>query len=353
MVCASDCRVGHPGSVLEKTLGDAAAAFVIGTTDVAVTMEGAYAVHDEIIDVWRNNHDDYVRNWEPRFGLEQGYMPSMTRAVAGLMKRYGYAPGDFAKVVVYDPDGRRGPMLARALGFDATTQLAAPLLDVVGDSGAAAVPLGLVGVLEEAGAGDLILCAAYGNGAEAFAFKVHEPIEGLRAQGLGLKGHLASKRIMADYLKYLRWRGILPIEKAAGPHAAYSAPAAKREYDRSVGLVGSRCTACGYVQYPPQRVCAECRKKDEMEPYRFAGRQGTVFTYNLDYITPRVEVPVVTTETDFEGGGRIQGYMTEVDEASVHVGMPVVMTFRRYTPWSEIPMREGVYTYFWESKPLR
>ena len=90
-----------------------------------------------------------------------------------------------------------------------------------------------------------------------------------------------------------------------------------------------------------------------MEPYSFLGKKGKIFTYNLDYITPRAEVPIVTTEVDFEGGGRIQGYMTEAEVDKVTIGMPVEMTFRRYSPWEEIPLREGIYTYFWESKPIR
>jgi len=90
-----------------------------------------------------------------------------------------------------------------------------------------------------------------------------------------------------------------------------------------------------------------------MEPYSFLGRQGKIATYNLDYITPRVEMPIVTTEVDFEGGGRIQCYMTEVDVDQIKVNLPVEMTFRRYPLWEEISLREGVYLYFWESRPPR
>ena len=74
---------------------------------------------------------------------------------------------------------------------------------------------------------------------------------------------------------------------------------------------------------------------------------------HLDYFTPRAEVPTVTTEVDIEGGGRIQCYLTEVDVDKIGVGMPVEMTFRKYTPWQDIPLKEGVHTYLWESKPVR
>jgi hydroxymethylglutaryl-CoA synthase len=353
LVCASDCRLGHPGSILEKNLGDGAAAFLVGDTDVAVTMDGHYHVYNEIIDFWRSNEDAYVRNWENRFILEQGYLPAMQKAVKGLMAKGGYKPSDFSKAVLYSPDSRMCAQLARSLGLDLENQLQDPFIDLIGDTGAASALMLLAAALEEAGPGDLILFASYGNGADAFSLKVTEDIEKMRGEGLGFRGHLASKRVMNDYLRYMRWRGILPYEKPASPLAAYSAVAAKREYDKSLRLRGSKCTSCGYVQHPPQRVCTKCHDKDHMEPYSFLGKMGKVFTYNLDYFTPRAEVPTVTTEVDIEGGGRIQCYLTEVDVDKIGVGMPVEMTFRKYTPWQDIPLREGVHTYLWESKPIR
>jgi len=353
MVVASDCRLGHPGSMEEKNLGDGAAAILLGDKDAAVTLEGSFHVYNEIIDVWRSHHDRYVRSWESRFAVEQGYLPSMGKAIRGLMERYGFKPDDFDRVCLYSPDGRRGVKLSKSLGFDVEKQLQDPLIDSIGDTGAASVLMGLVAALEQSSKGELILCAGYGNGADAFVFKVNGNIEKARENSMGIGGHSGSRRVVDDYMRYLRWRGIIPIEKAAGPHAAYSAVAAKREYDRTVSLHGSRCLSCGYVQYPPQRVCTKCRERDCMEQYSFIGRKGRIFTYNLDYITPRAEIPVVTTEVDFEGGGRIQSYMTEADSENITVGMPVEMTFRRYSPWDEITDREGVCTYFWESKPVR
>ena len=353
LVAASDCRQGPPGSATEKNLGDGAAALLIGDTGVAATLEGHYGVYNEIIDTWRSNEDTFVRNWENRFSLEQGYLPAMGKAVQGLMEKHGYKPEDFSRAVLYSPDGRRSRLLGKELGFDPVTQIQDPLIDILGDTGSASALMLLVAALEEADPGDLLLLASYGNGADAFALKATEDIREARNRGLGMKGHLASKRIMTDYLKYLRWRGILPTEKIAGPHAAYSAVAAKREYDRTISLHGSKCLSCGYVQYPPQRICTKCRDKDHMASCSFLGIRGKIFTYNLDYITPRAEVPTTTTEVDFEGGGRIQCYMTEVDVDRIGVEMPVEMTFRRYTPWQEIPQRAGVYNYFWEAKPLR
>lgn len=350
---AADCRLGNPGSSLEQNFGDGAAAVMIGDGEVGAAVEGSYSVCNEIMDVWRTNGDAYVRTWEDRFVAERGYIPSMHQAVVGLMERFNYKPADFQKVVFYSPDGRRGAEVARRLGFNPSA-LQDPLIDQMGNTGAASALMLLVSALEEAKAGDLILLASYGNGADAFALRATENIDKIRGQALGMKGHLSSKRLVDDYLRYLRWRGIVPIDKsAAAPVASYSSVVAKREYDRTIRLRGSRCKACEYVQFPAQRVCTHCRAKDQMEPYSFTGQTGKVFSYTLDYISPLVELPIATAEVDFEGGGRIQCYMTEVDVQKIEIGMPVQMTFRRHKLWEEIPLRDGVYTYFWLAKPLR
>ncbi len=353
VVAAADCRPAVPGSALEKNFGDGAAALLIGEDNVAATLEKSYSVYNEIYDIWRNENDEFVRTWEERFTIERGYLPSMHEAISGLLKKGNYKPADFAKVVLYSPDARRGAQVAKDLGF-AAGQVQDSLINNMGNTGAAAASMLLVAALEEARAGDLILLASYGNGADAFAFKVTDQIASLqKSNRMGMKGHLASKKITTDYLKYLKWRKMVPIDKIAGPHAAYSAVAAKREYDKSISIHGTKCTACGYVQYPPQRVCINCHAKDQMEPYSFLGREGKIVTYNMDYITPSVEVPVTTTEVDFAGGGRIQSYMTEVDINKITIDLPVEMTFRRYPLWEEISLRQGVYIYFWKSVPLR
>jgi uncharacterized OB-fold protein len=281
-----------------------------------------------------------------------GYLPVMREAVSGLMQKYNYKPSDFAKVVFYTPDARRGAEVARNLGFDTKTQLQNPLFDVIGNTGTAFPLMLLVAALEEAKAGDRILLASYGNGSDAFVFQVNKQIEKIRGR-LGVKGHLASKRIMTDYVKYLRWRGIVPLDRIPSPHAAYSAVAARRERDAAISLRGVKCKVCGTVQYPPQRVCTKCQSKDQFEPYKMSDKKGKIFTYVMDYITPSVESPIVTTEVDFEGGGRIQCYMTEANVEQMKVDLPVEMTFRRYPLWEEIGLREGVYIYFWESRPPR
>jgi len=347
MVAAADCRLGTPGSALEQNFGDGAGALLIGDSDVAVAVEASYSVYSEILDVWRADDDTFVRSWEDRFAATRGYLEVVREAVSGLMQKFGFSPSDFAKVVFYAPDARRGVDLARSLGFDAKTQLQAPLFDVLGNTGAAFPLMLLIAALEEAKAGDRILLASYGNGSDAFVLQVTEQIEKIRDRR-GMKGHLASKKVVDDYKQYLIWRGLLPIELRKETVSFLSAPAAWRERDANIRLQGVKCKACGTVQYPPQRVCTKCHAKDQFEPYRLSDKKANIFTFAMDYITfPLLDQPIVTTTIDFEGGGRMQCYMTDREPEQVRCGLPVEMSFRK------LPMKDGIHNYFWKSIPVR
>jgi len=346
MVTAADCRLGTPGSAFEQNCGDGAGALLIGDTDVAVTVEASYSVYNEMIDVWRADGDTFIRSWEDRFTLTHGYLEVVGEAVSGLMQKFNFSPGDFAKVVFYSPDARRYAELARSLGFDAKTQLQDSLFAVMGNTGAAYPIMLLVAALEEAKAGDRILLASYGNGSDAFVLKVTEQIEEIRDRR-GMKGHLASKRLTTDYKKYLIWRGILPQETIPGPVGFLSAPAAWREREANFRLHGVKCQVCGTVQFPPQRVCTKCHSKDQFETYRLSDKKARIFTFAMDYVSPAPELPTVTTTIDFEGGGRMECYMTDREVEQVKPGLSVEMSFRK------LFVKDGVHNYFWKSIPLR
>jgi len=346
MVAASDCRLGTPGSAFERSCGDGAGALLIGDTDVAVTVDASYSVYNEMTDVWRADGDTFIRSWEDRFTSTQGYLPVVREAVSGLMQKFNFSPSDFAKVVFYTPDDRRYAELARSLGFDAKTQVQPSLLAVMGNTGTAFPLMLLIAALEEAKAGDRILLASYGNGSDAFALQVTEQIEKIRDRR-GMKGHLASKKVINDYTKYLIWRGILPQETIPGPIRFFSAPAAWREREANFRLHGVKCKACGAIQFPPQRVCTKCYTKDQFEPYRLSDKKAKIFTFAMDYVTLAPESPIATTTIDFEGGGRMECYMTDREVEEVKPGLPVEMSFRK------ILVKDGVHSYFWKSIPIR
>lgn len=345
VVVAADCRVGEPRSEHERNGGDGAAALLIGAENVAVELEASFSVANEIFDVWRRSKDTFVNSWESRFDLTDGYMKSMGEAIAGLMKEKNLTAQDFAKVVFYCPDMRTPVALAKRLGFDPNTQLQNPLFGVLGNTGTASPLLLLVAALEEAKAGDKILVASYGGGSDAIALKMNKEI-GVIEGRLGVNAHLKSKWLVPDYLHYLMWRGLVAGKdmRVAFSVTYASAPPIFRERDRIFSLHGSRCKACGAIEYPPQRICAKCQAKDDFEAVTLADKRGEIFTSSKDPITGEL-VGLV----NFEGGGRMFCNLTDGDLSQFKIGTPVEMSFRKL----ELLPSDIISSYIWKAIPLR
>jgi len=355
MVAAADMRLGEPGSMSEYTLGDGASAILIGKDEVIASLEGSTSVCHEILDTWRIEGSPYIRSWEARFTGTEGYLNTMIEAVSGVLNKTGLKPGDIAKLVANTPDARSSGRLCGKLGLDPKTQLQDPLFGHLGDMGTPYAMMLLVAALEESSPGDIILMANYGNGADAFIFKVTEKIKDVVPRG-GMKNHMASKLVFDDYRTYLYYRGILPGIDTLYPESfgGTSAPAIYREVDKILRFYGGKCENCGTVQYPPQRTCAKCRTKDRFQPVRFSDKKGKIFTFSIDNVSSLFDSPAVVAVIDFEGGGRMESLMTDTKVKNlsfgmedIKIGMEVEMTFRRFFTKKEM------INYLWKATPVR
>src|SRR5207247_2320043 len=77
-----------------------------------------------------------------------------------------------------------------------------------------------------------------------------------------LAHRLARGIALPSYERYLRARGVLPSEPMGEP---VTAMIEWKELRQDVRLYGSRCEACGLVQYPQARVCSGCQARDRMQ----------------------------------------------------------------------------------------
>jgi 3-hydroxy-3-methylglutaryl CoA synthase/uncharacterized OB-fold protein len=350
LVTASDCRMGYPRSNYEQTFGDAAAALLIGNTaKPAVIMEGSHSLSNELYDVWRLDKDIYVQSWEDRFIIEHGYTQNMERTISALLRKKALSVKDITKAVLYAPTSRAQQGLARSLGFDIKTQLQDLLISNVGITGCAHALLMLVAALEEAKAGDKILVASYGSGCDAFLLSVTEEIAGVRGNRRGVKGYLDSKRSLSSYARYLSYRGLLEPQPGEPFRLFPAATTSWRERNWAIRMHGSRCKNCGTVTFPIQRVCYNCRSKDNFEEVRLSDRKAKVFTFTLDNLAGRSDdptIPQIGVEFDYQNT-RTYLSMTDCDPREVGVDMPVEMTFRRLYEGA------GMYNYFWKCRPVR
>jgi len=350
LVTTADCRMGTPRGGFDQTSGDGAAAIMVSDQNVAVEVDGVYSLADPMLDTWRAEGDAMVRSWEDRFILDEGYRRIMSESIRGALGKWNMTAKDFSKVAYYAPEPREHGRVAAEFGFD-RSQVQDPLFGRSGSSGTAHALQVLICALEEAKAGDRILFVGYGDGADIFNLRVTDKIESLRNRH-GMKGYLESKRLMVDFNQYLRWRQLIGAESARRPASVGpSVSALWRERSDVLPMYGTRCKACGYPQYPSQRVCTNCFTWDQMEPYRFSDKKGTIYTFTKDSLAGgAIEPPSIVTVVDFEGGGRAMLGMTDRVPEEVDlswIGKKVDLTFRK------ISFAGGVHNYFWKCMPER
>ena len=353
MVTAADRRQGAPLSAYDQDLGDGAAALMVGDSNVIASLEGSYSISDEILDVWRSHDDTFLRTTHERFAQTEGYVKVISEAIVGLMKQNKLEAKDFAKIAIYTPTARRVGDVAKKCGFDAKTQVQDVFFSIMGNTGVPYAMMLFVAALEDAKPGDLILLAGYGDGADAFAFRVTEEIEKVRGNAArrGMKKHLETKIVINDYKTYWLWRGLLnPVtEEGYLPHHYWKTSAIMlwRERDRILRFRGGKCKVCGAVNFPPQRACGNCGADNQFESVRLSDKKGTVWTFSMDYLSSQVDVPIVCPLVELEGGGRFQVYMTDCVADEVKVGMEIEMSFRK------IMVRDGINNYYWKATPIR
>jgi len=344
LVVAADCRMGMPSTEYEQAFGDGAAALLLSKTGLIATIDGCHTHYDDIMDLWRLDNDNYVRFWEDRFIVEHGYLNNTAEAVKALLQEQGLKTADITKAVLYTHDARRHQQVARNIGFDYKTQVQDSLFANVGNTGAAYALMMLAGALEQAKAGDKLLLANYGDGADAFILTIADGITKLKSRR-GIKYHLDSKLPLMSYDKYLRYRGIL--QGYAFWENQSAATVSWRDRRWNINCRGGKCQVCGNINFPPQRICMYCQSKDQFEEVRLADRRGKLFTYSKDNLGPSLDSPIILCIIDFDDGGRFYAQMTDRDPDKIELEMPVELTFR----WMH--SERGIRNYYWKCRPLR
>jgi 3-hydroxy-3-methylglutaryl CoA synthase len=347
MVVASDCRMGAPGGRFEQTFGDGAAAVTVGRKDVIAEVEDSLCIFDDFTDEWRMSNDLFVRSGETRFIEEAGYLPAMRKAIPALVERNKLALSDISRFVLSAFDDRVHSQLVKGLGLH-KDRVQDPLFAHIGNTGTPAVLIMFIAALEGAKPGERILLANYGDGVDCVLFRATDAITTLSERPTISERSAADRPI--DYGSYLNWRGLVPFETSSLPDRADPSLATRWRERRTVSaLYGFRCRRCGTPQMHPSgqavRICVACQAKDEFEPYCFADKRGTLFTYAVDQLQPTKNPPGLNGVVDFDGGGRLICELTDYDLEKVAIGTAVEMTFRK------LAEGKGIVNYFWKAKP--
>ncbi|MBI2849071.1 MAG: hydroxymethylglutaryl-CoA synthase [Chloroflexi bacterium] len=348
LVIGSDRRPAGAGSDLEMNFGAGAAAFILGDNPLIAEVEGTFSYSTGFLDRWRGAQDPYVRDYDPRFTREYGYVQHVTKAGKGLLEKMGRKASDYAHVVFQQPDDRVAREVAKKLGLSPEQLEGGMLFPRIGDTGSASALLGLAAVLDKANPGDRILVVSYGAGnSDAISLVASKSIKDRRVEGYPLETYLTRAEYV-DYLRFLRYKGLLkrmgdPIEMAVPPASA----ALWRASAEMHTLLGAKCRKCGYVNFPPsiRKICIRCGNTEfESTPM---SKRGQIHTYSLNYyMPPPFEAPLPLITADMDDGRRFASIGTEMKADGMSVGMPVELVLRVFT------IERGVTIYGYKFRPL-
>jgi 3-hydroxy-3-methylglutaryl CoA synthase/NAD(P)-dependent dehydrogenase (short-subunit alcohol dehydrogenase family)/putative sterol carrier protein len=349
LVIAADKRDAKPGSFYEQWFGDGAASLLVGREGVIAEFVGAHSVTYDFVEHYRGAGQRFDYTWEERWAREEGYGKIIPQAVRELLSKLGLTMKDVHKLIfpcIFKAEHRA---IAKALGAS-PDQLADNMHEILGETGTAHPLIMFIRALEEAKPGDGLLLAGFGQGCDALFFRVTENIRKLPAR-LGVKGFLDQGKSTDNYLKFLKFRGLLETERGIRAEAPTQTAmtALWRKRKMILGLVGGRCRECGTAQYPLMDICVNpaCGAMHSQEEYEFAHRRGTVKTFTGDMLAVSDDPPAIYGMVQFEGGGRFMADFTDCELEEIKVGMPVKMYFRRRFVDDE----RGFSGYFWKAVP--
>jgi uncharacterized OB-fold protein len=346
LVVASDVRTGLPGGADEAGGGDGAVALVFAADgDPLVEVVAGASSTGEFLDRWRIPGETASRQWEERFG-ETAYVPLAQAAVTDALKKAELTADGIDHLVVSGAHARAVKAVVRWVG--ARKDAAAPdLTAAIGHLGAAHADVALAEVLDRAAPGETIALVTLADGVDVAILRATDALPAYR-EGRPTVAEAVAAGKPVDYASFLTWRDVLRREPPRRPDpAAPAAPPSLRNEAWKYSFLASRCEACGTRHLPPARVCLTCHAVDQMGPDRLADVEATIVTYTVDRLAFSLAPPVVAAVIDFDGGGRFQCELADVDPDEVAIGGRVRMTFRRM-----FTAGNGVHDYFWKARLL-
>ena len=349
MVIGSEHRKTRVGSPSEMYCGDASAAIVVGSGDVAANFLGGHTVNRDFVDHFRSEGEDFDYDWEERWVRDEGFLKVVPAAVNALLEQTGTKVADIDTLIVATGQRRVPQSVAKALEI-AEDKLANPLIEDCGYAGAAHPLLMLVHALQTASPGQKILLTSFGQGSDALLFETTDAIASM-APARGVTGALAAGVAEENYAKFQTFNGV--VEREFGKRAEVDRSPALSAHNRNRkmvnGFIGGRCSDCGTVQFPKSHYCVNpnCGKGDTQEDHPMAETTGAVMTYTADRLTFDMNPPAYFGMVEFAGGGRALVDFTEVDPSGFDVGTEVRMHFRI----KHMDARRGYRTYFWKAAP--
>lgn len=343
LVVVSENRKAKPATSDESLFGDGAVALRLGKTG-GLKIAGSFHNSSTLIDRWQRESDRYENTWEDRFVKKEGVQKVISDSIEKLLGLTQFSPDDISTLTLPGIDFRTPSIIAKKTGFDSQTQLADSLLGSIGFCGSAAPFISLISALLSCTEGERIILAGYGDGCDALLLEAQQRGD-LILNGNSLKDQL-DNRANISYVDYLRFKGLLENDITKKPTVHSSSPQIRRDEETLWAFKAFRCRKCGTVQYGPDRICYECKSKDDFETVPLAQKHGKVITFTRDNLFQGGNPPQVIAVVETEQNCRLYLQMTDCDPDSVGLGIRVRFTLRRLHEGSEF------HNYFWKCKPV-
>lgn len=113
-------------------------------------------------------------------------------------------------------------------------------------------------------------------------------------------------------------------------------------------LVGEMCPNCEVKIFPPRDICPDCGA-EARQLYQFSGR-GEVYSHTTVYQAPAGHAdnaPYPVAIVRLEEGPLVTAQLTDLDDRSVEIGMPVEMVTRKLRADGE----RGMLVYGYKFRP--
>lgn len=114
-------------------------------------------------------------------------------------------------------------------------------------------------------------------------------------------------------------------------------------------IQGTHCKTCNRYYFPPRPVCPDCRRKGELEDYRFKGL-GKIHSFAIVRQAPddfKRQVPYVVAQVELDEGARLTAQIVNIDPEDVEIGMRVRACFRKITEFGH----GGIIVYGYKFEP--
>ncbi|WP_313804434.1 OB-fold domain-containing protein [Sphingobium sp.] len=347
LIVASDRRKARPASEAEMTLGDGAAAILVGAHDPIATLIGHASISADFVDHFRSPGRVADYEWEARWIRDEGYGGIVRRAIEAALAQAGLSADDVDHLIVPASAAIAG-FVAKACGIGPHS-VVDPLTGMVGQTGSAHPLLMLNAVLGKAAAGEVILVTGFGSGCDACLLRTSDAIE-TRRPTASLDGWLARRIAVDHYPRFLAVGGMLEVERGMRAEIESKQPltALYRNRRTVLGLVGTRGRETGSVQYPPSPIPLDGSAADEVQDaYRLADRPARIQSFTIDNLAYSPDPPTYYGAIEFDGGGRMTAEFCDMEPGDAVVGREMRMMFRI----KSIDESRGFVRYFWKAAP--